>query len=457
MPPRSARWQGRLRSSPSGVSSSARPPISAASIAHAGDRRAAGEQGGDARRPLLGLKRADGIDDHPAGLGHGDGIVQQAVLERRQLGQVLRVLQPGQIGMAPDGAGGRAGGIQQHRLGEGLRPPARASASHDRGGEAEAIQICLQPPQALGRAVDGGDGDARRGQLGRLAAGRGAEIDDMVRACRGACRQGRGGVLHPPAAFGEAGQGLDGAGGIPQAQAAGRQDLRPQLLGPAFGIGLDREIQRRLHQMGGGDGPRRRLAIGDGPALRQPRRDILPRIGRRPLAVEPAQHGIGQALVAGERAQAGDQLDGLAHGGMGRGAEEEQLAGAQPQRIGDGAGFARQGRASSGAMAWSISPSRRRQVAASIRAKPRSRGSSRAKAGMRRQGSSSGFLCRSTACSRSSATARALGLAMAGLCLSRAADATATAGRALSRRARPRTRQCGRRQDGAGRRRCRRP
>ena len=309
-----------------------------------------------------------------------------------------------------------------------LRPPSRRVGLHDVGGEAQAIEIRLQPQQPLGRPVDGGDGDARRGELGRLAAGRRAEVDRLRRLAEQLDRQSCRGILDPPAALGEAGQGLDGPAQVAETQAAGRQDFRLQPRRPAFRIVLDREIQRRLHQMGGGDGAGRRLAIGGGPALREPRRGVLPRIGYRPLAVEPAQQGIGQALVARERPQARDQIDGLADGGMGRGAEEEQLAGAQPQRIGHGAGLGRQGSRQQRADGLVDLPQAAQQVAASIRAKPRSRGSNRPIAGWAARASSSGFLCRSTACSRSSATARASGLAMAGLCLSPAPDATATAG-----------------------------
>ncbi len=48
----------------------------------------------------------------------------------------------------------------------------------DLGGESEARQVLPQPLEPLRRAVDRGDARAGGGELGGLAAGRGAEVGD---------------------------------------------------------------------------------------------------------------------------------------------------------------------------------------------------------------------------------------------------------------------------------------
>ena len=92
------------------------------------------------------------------------------------------------------------------------------------------------------------------GKLRGLAAGRRAQIGDAETAdvAEQARRQRGGGVLHPPGAFGKAGQQRDRAM-RQRAHRAGRQHAAVHVLGPAGGVVLDGEVERRLVAVGGGD------------------------------------------------------------------------------------------------------------------------------------------------------------------------------------------------------------
>src|SRR3546814_11264274 len=75
-------------------------------------------------------------------------------------------------------------------------------ALHDLGGEARAREIVPQAREALCARIDGGDVPSRRGELHRLAARCGAQVEDAAslaiahKARRKAGRE----ILHPPAA-----------------------------------------------------------------------------------------------------------------------------------------------------------------------------------------------------------------------------------------------------------------
>src|SRR3546814_10834782 len=79
-------------------------------------------------------------------------------------------------------------------------------ALHDLGGEARAREIVPQAREALCARIDGGDVPSRRGELHRLAARCGAQVEDAAslaiaqKARRKAGRE----ILHPPAARAEA-------------------------------------------------------------------------------------------------------------------------------------------------------------------------------------------------------------------------------------------------------------
>ena len=86
--------------------------------------------------------------------------------------------------------------------------------------EPGAREILGQSCQTTFRAVERGDVVAGGGELHRLAAGRGAEVEHAARAGREQARGKRGGeVLHPPAAFAEAGQAGDRAAVVEAAMA----------------------------------------------------------------------------------------------------------------------------------------------------------------------------------------------------------------------------------------------
>ena len=101
--------------------------------------------------------------------------------------------------MAADGAGRGAWGVQEHRV-ERRSFEAERVGDHDLGVQAQALEIGGEQLEPFRRAIDRRDVGARCGELGRLSAGRGAEIDDPhARAGpKKLRRQRRGGVLHPP-------------------------------------------------------------------------------------------------------------------------------------------------------------------------------------------------------------------------------------------------------------------
>ena len=117
------------------------------------------------------------------------------------------LLEPRHVGMAADGAGRGARRIEQHGI-ERLCVPLRDIGADQIGCERQPREILGKPVEPRGRTVDGGDVGAGGGELRGLAAGRGAQIGDAPAAhvAEQARRQRGGGVLHPPRAFGKAGQ-----------------------------------------------------------------------------------------------------------------------------------------------------------------------------------------------------------------------------------------------------------
>ena len=64
------------------------------------------QQIGDGVFAFVGFQRAGSIDEHSAWLQHGHGLGQQTALQGGQHGDVGFLFQPGDIGMATNGAGG---------------------------------------------------------------------------------------------------------------------------------------------------------------------------------------------------------------------------------------------------------------------------------------------------------------------------------------------------------------
>ena len=226
--------------------------------------------------------------------------------------------------MAPNGAGG----LPLQRVGD-----------DDLGVHRQPAKVAHQELRSLGRALQCRHPRTHGGELRRLAARCGADVEhapvlDLAQQHR---RQGGGGVLHPPGALVVARQGVDQAAAAP-AQRAGGQDLGPQLVGPALGIARDGEVERRLALMRLGDRPRLVLAIGRGPAVPQPFGRVQP---RRVLALQQlaalgrqlAQHRVEHRDLAAEAA--GGEAHRLGHRGVRRGRQEQELGGTQPQQVGD--------------------------------------------------------------------------------------------------------------------------
>ena len=144
--------------------------------AHAGFGR---QQRGDRLLAFFRFQRTGAVDQRPARLEQRDRLLQQPLLQRRQGGDVGFLPQPGDVGMAADGAGRGAGRIDQDAV-EG------AVAARPFGGVGDDVSACsasrarLSRSRAIrgGRTIDRRDTRAGLRQLRGLAAGCGAEIDD---------------------------------------------------------------------------------------------------------------------------------------------------------------------------------------------------------------------------------------------------------------------------------------
>src|SRR6185437_14570896 len=146
----------------------------------------AGEEALDLRLVFLAQERAGGVDEPSAGRDEARGALDDAVLQLRQLGEVLLGEPPFCIRVAPPGAGAGARRVDEDALeaaGMALDPfvalAAEDAALHD--ADTGAAQPLRRALQALLGDVAGDEMAAvvhRRGQRQRLAAGAGAEIDD---------------------------------------------------------------------------------------------------------------------------------------------------------------------------------------------------------------------------------------------------------------------------------------
>ena len=145
----SGKWQGSVRRSPSGVSHSAM-------IVNVGSRdrlamqvRVAVEEVADDLDAFLRLERAGAIDEDAAWLGQLDRLRDEPPLQSRERGDVGLALEPGDIGVAADGAGRRAGRIEQdgvERLGLPLRHVGGDGfGRRDAGGPGSAAAVRAGP------------------------------------------------------------------------------------------------------------------------------------------------------------------------------------------------------------------------------------------------------------------------------------------------------------------------
>ena len=241
--------------------------------------------------------------------------------------------------MAADRAGRAAGGVEQHRVGRRLRPPRAGVGADQPGAELEAVQVLFQAFQARRRELDRGHLGAGRGELGGLAARRGAEIDDRLAGERAeqAGRQGGGRILDPPGALAVARQRGDVAGAGRQAQAPGRQDRGAEPFGPGLGRLLHGQVEWRVGQVGLGDRPRAGRAVSGRPGAPEPVRRVEPggvlcggQLGRLPRGA--AHDRVDQAAEAGQGLAARQRHRGVDRG-VGRRLEEHQLAESEPQQM----------------------------------------------------------------------------------------------------------------------------
>ena len=95
------------------------PPAVSGRKAPAGSRTNRGQRErkrGNGLPVLLGLKRAGGIDQHPAGFEQIGCDLQQVHLGLLVLDKILRTPVPADIGLPANDAGARAGGIDQDRV-----------------------------------------------------------------------------------------------------------------------------------------------------------------------------------------------------------------------------------------------------------------------------------------------------------------------------------------------------
>ena len=109
----------RTQPSASGVTKSGKSGRSA----RGGNRGSIAEEGGDDRLAFLGLERADRIDQRAAGLQPVGGAVEQPRLQLGAAGDDLRAGAVEHFGMAAEGAGRRAGRVEQDRVEAAVRAP----------------------------------------------------------------------------------------------------------------------------------------------------------------------------------------------------------------------------------------------------------------------------------------------------------------------------------------------
>jgi hypothetical protein len=153
--------------------------------------------------------------------------------------------------VAPEGACGGAGRVQEHGV-EGPRVgPGGGVGGDDLRPQPCAREILAQALQPGGRAVQRGDPCARCGELERLAAGRGAQVQRGFAGRRGQQAYGDGGgrILDPPPALAITRPGGDVAATL-GAERTCRQDPCPEVVQQVGrGFALQAEVGRGLGRM----------------------------------------------------------------------------------------------------------------------------------------------------------------------------------------------------------------
>jgi len=161
------RWQGRVRRSPEGVRHSASPPISQASIATRRTSDCGRNARVDLRLALLRFQRAGAIDEEAARLRQRDRLVEKLRLQPDELRKIARPLDPGDVGMAADGACRGARRVQENRI-ERRRIDIERVGNDDLRMKPEPLEIGGEHLEPLGRAVDRRPRSPRRPQAPSL-------------------------------------------------------------------------------------------------------------------------------------------------------------------------------------------------------------------------------------------------------------------------------------------------
>ena len=248
------------------------------------------------------LQRARAVDEQATRPHQFRRVAEQTGLQLGQPLDILGTLQTQDIGMPADRARREAWRIEHNGIELLVRLPGRDVGLDDFGFEVQPRKVLAQPPQTLGRNIDGCHMRARSREFTGLAARRGAQVGNLLsrHIAEQLHRQRRSGILNPPRALGKARQVLNTAS-ILTPDRTGRQHQPFKLLRPMLGIALGRDIQRRFPQRGFRDGARQRLTIGGRPALPQPvgnvqAHGILRRRDLQPALRNTAQHGVRQAV-----------------------------------------------------------------------------------------------------------------------------------------------------------------
>ena len=128
------------------------------------------------------------------------------------------------VWMAPRGAGGRTGCVQQNRVELMFRLPCQRIRAHGAGRKPGAFQIGFEQFEAPLGNIERGDLPALRRQLQSLAARCCTQVEHVAAfsISKQPCRERRGDVLYPPGTFGKAWQFFDVVAAR-QAQVAGHQ------------------------------------------------------------------------------------------------------------------------------------------------------------------------------------------------------------------------------------------
>src|SRR6478752_2979955 len=129
----------------------------------------AAEKRADYIFPFLRLERTNGIDERAAIPQPGRSAVEQFGLQLGALGDDLGASAVEHLGMAAEGAGRRARGVEQDRVELALGRPRERVSRDQLGVEVRPLQIFAQSSKTTLRCVDGHNTMAGSGELHRLA------------------------------------------------------------------------------------------------------------------------------------------------------------------------------------------------------------------------------------------------------------------------------------------------